>query len=150
MSNQYGSSDPGQYGENQGQYMGNPGQYGSPPSGPQQPPNFPTDPGPGGPFDGGPRKGKGFFGALFDFSFNHFVTPIIIKVVYVLATIGLALGWIILVISGFTHSVGAGLLLLIGGAVVALLYLALIRMTLEFYMAVVRMSEDIHLGAPRR
>lgn len=156
MSDQYGSNDssqygesPSQYGENSGQYRGNPGQYGAPPNGPQQPPSFPPGPGAGRLFDEGGKNSKGFFGALFDFSFNHFVTPIIIKVVYVLATIVLALAWIIFVIAGFANGVGAGILVLIGGAILALLYLALIRMTLEFYMAVVRMSEDIHKRIPR-
>ncbi|MGI8523536.1 MAG: DUF4282 domain-containing protein [Nocardioides sp.] len=34
------------------------------------------------------------------------------------------------------------------GAVAALVYLAFIRMTLEFYLAIVRMSEDIHRRMP--
>ena len=38
----------------------------------------------------------------------------------------------------------AGLLTLVFGAVVALFMMALLRLSLEFYFAVVRMSEDIH------
>jgi len=37
---------------------------------------------------------EGFFGALFDFSFNSFVTPKIVKLVYVLATILLVLTYL--------------------------------------------------------
>jgi hypothetical protein len=75
--------------------------YGPPPSDPYGQPPAP----------GTPPPSKGFFGALFDFSFEHFVTPMIVKVVYLLGI---------------------------------LLYLCLIRMTLEFYLAVTRMSQDIH------
>lgn len=116
-----------------------------------------TPPPPGyGPPDYGPPSGggvpsptpanpsKGFFAALFDFGFNHFVTPIVVKVVYVVATIALVLGWLIFTVVSFTQSAGAGLGVLIFGAVGVILYLAFIRMTLEFYLSVVRMSEDIH------
>lgn len=91
---------------------------------------------------------KGFFAALFDFSFGTFITPIIVKVVYVISVVLIGLGWLIYVIFGFAKSPGLGLLILIVGAVAALVYLAFIRMTLEFYLAIVRMSEDIHRRMP--
>ena len=87
---------------------------------------------------------EGLFRSLFDFGFEHFITPIIVKVVYILATIGLVLGWLIFMIAGFSQSAGAGLALLVLGPIGLILYLAFIRMTLEFYLAIVRMSEDIH------
>ena len=89
-------------------------------------------------------SGKGFFGALFDFKFEHFVTPMIVKFVYVLALIALVLGWLIFLVVGFTQDLSYGVSLLILGPIVLILYLALIRMTLEFYLAIVRMSQDIH------
>ncbi len=46
-------------------------------------------------------------------------------------------------ISGFADSPLTGLVALIGGAVVALFYVIFFRVFLEFYYAVVRMSEDI-------
>ena len=48
-----------------------------------------------------------------------------------------------LVISGFVDSAIAGLALLVGGAIGVLIYVIFLRITLEFYYAVVRMSEDI-------
>jgi hypothetical protein len=88
---------------------------------------------------------KGFFGALFDFSFEHFVTPMIVKVVYVLAMIALGIGWLFWLVAAFaSDSAGLGVAVLILGPVALLLYLCLIRMTLEFYLAVTRMSQDIH------
>jgi Domain of unknown function (DUF4282) len=47
------------------------------------------------------------------------------------------------VISGFADSPLTGLAILIGGAIGALIYVIFLRITLEFYYAVVRMSEDI-------
>ncbi len=95
------------------------------------------------------REGAGFFTALFDFSFTNFVTPILVRFVYLLATIALAVTWLIFVIAGFANSLGAGLGALILGPVFVVIYLAVIRMTLEFYLSVVRMSEDIHKRLPQ-
>lgn len=102
--------------------------------------------------DGGnlmPTTDSGFFRALFDFKFETFVTPKIVKFVYVLATIGIALGYLVAVGAGFIDSLGAGVLILVAGAVAAVISLAFIRMTLEFYFAIVRMSQDINRRLPR-
>jgi hypothetical protein len=84
-----------------------------------------------------------FFGALFDFGFNTFATPVVIKVLYILGLVGIALGYVGFVITAFTQSAGYGLIVLLLGAVVALFYVIFFRVFLEFYYAVVRMSEDI-------
>lgn len=141
------------YGEQQAYGQQQP--YGQQPYG-QQP--YPQQPygqqpaygggGPGGP--GGRAEAKGFFGALFDFSFNHFVTPRIVKVVYVLALVVLVLAYVVFVIAGLAgETPGVGVVFLLLGWIPFLLYLALIRMTLEFYYAIVRMSEDINARLPR-
>jgi hypothetical protein len=125
--------------------------YGQPPTGqPPAPggyPTYPAGPGPATPTDGR----KGFLGALFDFSFTSFVTPTIVKFVYILITIGLALGYLLFVIVGFAGDTPAvGIVVLLLGWIPFLVYLALARMTLEFYFALVRMSEDIHHRLPAR
>ncbi|MFV0463287.1 MAG: DUF4282 domain-containing protein [Nostocoides sp.] len=96
------------------------------------------------PTGGGPVGNVGFFGALFDFSFNNFVTPKLVRALYLLGTVLLAVLWLFWVIAGFTQSAAVGLMALIIGPFVLIIYLAFFRMTLEFYLAVVRMSEDIH------
>jgi hypothetical protein len=62
------------------------------------------------------QDGTGFFGALFDFSFNTFVTPKIVKVVYILATFALGIAYVVLVLAGFMQGAAdpddAGVLLL--------------------------------------
>ena len=116
--------------------------YGTPP--PSDPYAQPAPPPPGTP------QGKGFFGALFDFSFEHFVTPMIVKVVYILSIIALGVGWLVFLAAGFSQGAGSGLFVLILGPIAIILYLCLIRMTLEFYLAITRMSQDIHYRLPQR
>ena len=108
----------------------------------------------GGSYGGGhvppAPQAKGFFGALFDLSFTTFVTPMIIKVVYVLGLIGVGLATLFFAVSGFLgDSPALGIVTLIVSPIVGLLYLCLVRMTCEFYVAITRMSEDINRRLPR-
>ncbi len=101
---------------------------------------------PAGSGPGGVSGGAGtpnVFGALFDLGFNSFATPVVIKVLYVLGLVVVGLGYLGFVVTAFATGVGYGLLVLLLGAVVALFYLIFLRVTLEFYFAVVRMAEDI-------
>ncbi|OLS98935.1 hypothetical protein BJF90_40185 [Pseudonocardia sp. CNS-004] len=66
------------------------------------------------------------------------------KILYIVGMILLGLGYIAALISGFAQGAVIGLVFLIGGAIVVLFYLIMFRVLLEFYYAVVRMSEDIH------
>lgn len=87
---------------------------------------------------------RGFLASLFDFGFNSFVTPTIIKVLYMLGVvvIGLAaLGW---VITDFGVNVVFGLVtLVIIAPIVSVLMIAFLRIALEFYMVIFRMAGDI-------
>ncbi|MPZ52485.1 MAG: DUF4282 domain-containing protein [Acidimicrobiia bacterium] len=120
----------------------------TPPPPPGDTPPPPPPPGNGGsnsPLGGAADDSTSFISALFDFSFTHFITPKIVRILYILLTIAVGLGYITFVVSAFNASAGFGALaLLIIGPIGALIYLAFIRVTLEFYLAVVRMSEDIH------
>ncbi|MHA6792556.1 DUF4282 domain-containing protein [Pseudonocardia bannensis] len=95
----------------------------------------------GGP---GSMPPKNFFAALFDFSFSGFATFTFVKILYILGMIFIGLAYVGYVVFFFNVNVGAGLLVLIVGAVFALFALAFLRLSLEFYYAVARMSEDIH------
>ena len=108
----------------------------------------------GGSYGGGPLAGqpssKGFFGALFDMSFTTFVTPMIIKVVYIIGLVAIALGTIFFALSGFFgDSPGLGVVTLIVSPLIGLLYLCFFRMMCEFYVAITRMSEDINRRLPQ-
>ncbi|MGV8847249.1 DUF4282 domain-containing protein [Tessaracoccus sp.] len=98
-----------------------------------------------------PSDGKGLFAALFDFSFKSFVTPKIIKVVYVVLTVAIGLGILGFIISALTTGEPLAIIgALIFAPLAGLIYLALARMTLELYYAVVRLSEDVHERLPRQ
>ncbi len=154
------SNDPGTPGEYQ------PGQQGWS-GGPQQPPPYPSGfgqqqpppvwggyPPPGQPGGYGPPPGtvggpqgqaKGAFSALLDFEFNTFATPAVVKILYIVGIALIGLYYIGALIFGFAQGgVGVGLLILVVGAIAALFVLIMFRITLEFYYALVRMSEDIH------
>jgi hypothetical protein len=116
--------------------------YNPPPTGSPGQPQHPE--GIGGSPPARQSDAKRFLGALFDFSFNHFVTPSIIRVLYVLGLIGIALTYLSFIIYAFLYSAAQGIITLLFGLIVAFIYLALWRVMLEFLLAVVRMSEDIH------
>jgi Domain of unknown function (DUF4282) len=154
------TNDPGGPGEYQpGQQQGWSGGQQQPPPYPggygqqQPPPAWGGYPQPGQPGGYGPPPGqiggpqgqaKGALSALFDFDFNTFATPAVVKILYVVGMVLLGLIYIGLLISGFAQGVGIGLVTLVVGAIGLLFYLIFFRVTLEFFYAVVRMSEDIH------
>jgi hypothetical protein len=125
-----------------------------------QPPSYGAQPGPGaaagtpqwqgiaGVKPAAPRTKqpgeKGFLGSLFDFSFSSFVTPKIIKVLYVLFTIWTALIGITLLIVGFkTGGVAGGLFtLIIIEPIFLLLTLGIYRVVLEAFMVIFRIYEE--------
>jgi len=87
---------------------------------------------------------------LFDFGFTDFITPKVVKFVYVVVTIIIALAWIFYIILGFSISAGAGLLVLIFGPIIALLWLLVCRITLELAMVIFRIGADLHVVRERR
>ena len=147
-----GEYQPGQQGWQQPQqqppsYPGGFGQQQPPPAWggypqPGQPGGFGAPPGP--PVGGPQGQASSPFAALFDFEFNTFATPAVVKILYIVGMVLLGLLYIGILISGFAQGVGLGLVSLIGGGVAVLFYLIFFRVTLEFFYAVVRMSEDIH------
>jgi thiamine transporter ThiT len=81
--------------------------------------------------------------ALFDLRFDSYVTPKVISLLYILGMIAIVIGYITSVITGFNASVGVGLLtLLILGPIGVLLALTFLRVILEYYLALVRLSGD--------
>jgi hypothetical protein len=86
----------------------------------------------------------GFFGSLFDFSFKSFVTPKIIKILYVLFTIWTALVALLFVIISFrTGGALAGIfVLVIVVPIYGLLTLGLWRVVLEAFMVIFRIYEE--------
>jgi hypothetical protein len=96
---------------------------------------------------------RGFFGALFDYSFTHYVTPKVVKIIYVIVTVLILLfyviGLIAAIVALFNDAFWGGLGFILFGWIIAIVYLALARITLEFYLAVVSVSEKVNLYARR-
>lgn len=127
-------AQPGQYGQQPpagGFGQPQPGQYGQPA------PAY----GPNGGFPAPRPKAPGFFANLFDTTFTRFVSPTIIKVVYIILIVLVALWYIGAVIAGFVAGPLVGIITLIVGAGAALLIIALSRMQLEYIVALIRTSE---------
>jgi Domain of unknown function (DUF4282) len=86
----------------------------------------------------------GFLGALFDFGFTSFVTPKVIKVLYMLIVIGTVVSALMVTIIAFKASTVFGVLMLVfGDPLFILIVLAIYRIILEFFVVTFRVAEDI-------
>lgn len=90
-------------------------------------------------------QAKGFFGSLFDYSFSSFITSRIIKVLYVLTTIVVALWTLVIILVAFKASSTLGILaLLIGGPIFFLIAMIYARVGLELLIVLFRIHENVH------
>lgn len=120
-------------------------QYTNDPYGQQQPPQ----PGGYGPGPGHQAPKQGFFAALFDISFDTLVTPSIVRVFYLISMAVIGLFSLIALIAAFASGEAMVIFLaLLMVPLTALIYLVMIRMTLEMYYSVIRISEDVHQRLP--
>lgn len=89
-------------------------------------------------------QAKGFFVSLFDYSFRSFITPRIIKVLYVLMTIIVALWTLLVILLAFKSSTGLGILaLLIGGPIFFVITMIYVRVGLELLIVFFRIHGDV-------
>jgi hypothetical protein len=87
---------------------------------------------------------KGFVASLFDFSFTSFVTPKIVRVIYILLTLWTGLWGLIFLIAAFNYGgMGGGLFtLVILEPIYILLTLGVYRVILEAFVVVFRLYEE--------
>lgn len=85
---------------------------------------------------------KGFFAALFDFSFRSFITISFAKVIYAILIVIATASWLLPALSAMTESVGLGFLLLLLGWIPGLILLILYRIGLEVMVSMVRTSQN--------
>ena len=90
---------------------------------------------------------KGFIAALFDFGFNSFVTPKVVKVIYVLIMILTGLGAVGFAITAFRVSPAFGIisLLFILCPLFFLVEVALWRIVLELFIVIFRIADDLRV-----
>jgi hypothetical protein len=87
---------------------------------------------------------RGFLGALFDFGFTSFVTPKVVRVLYMLIMIGTVVSALVFTIIVFKASTPFGIVtLVVGDPLFILIVMAIYRMVLEFFMVAFRAAEDI-------
>ena len=94
----------------------------------------------------GTSTAKGFMASLFDFGFNSFVTPKVVKVIYVLMMILLGLGALLFAITAFRASPVFGVIsLFILCPLFFLVELALWRIVLELFIVIFRIADDLRI-----
>ena len=85
---------------------------------------------------------KGFFASMFDLSFTEFVTTRIIKLLFILAIIGAALGAIVFLVAGFRVGGVNAAVSLILAPVLFFFYVLLSRIWLELIIVIFRIAEN--------
>jgi len=89
-------------------------------------------------------ENTGLLGSIFDLSFTEFITTRIIKFLFILGIILAALGTLLLIVTGFSKGIGAGLLSLILSPLIFFIYVLLARIWCEMVIVVFRIAE--HTG----
>ncbi|GAA4557355.1 hypothetical protein GCM10023175_61450 [Pseudonocardia xishanensis] len=92
------------------------------------------------------RYEPGVLAALTDLNFDRSATPAVARFLYVVGLVLIAVGYVALVLLLFSRGLGLGVAALVGGAVAAVFSLLLLRVVLEFLVAVVRLSDDLRGG----
>jgi len=92
---------------------------------------------------------KGFFGSLFDFSFSEFITPRIIKLLFVLAIIIAAIFALFMLVAGIAGGGAEAFLAIIGAPLLFLLYVIMARVWLEVIMVMFRIADNTDKLAER-
>lgn len=92
---------------------------------------------PAGPQD---RK-RGFLESLMDTRFESLITPKLVRFIYVVSMIVLAVGVLVAVVASFVDDVGSGILALIFAPLVALIYLIVIRLWLELIIVTFKIRD---------
>jgi hypothetical protein len=100
---------------------------------------------PGDSAPGGAAGARGFLNALFDFGFTSFVTPKVIKVLYMLIVIGTVVSALVFTIIVFKASTPFGIVTLVFDPLFILIVMAIYRMILEFFAVAFRVAEDIRV-----
>jgi hypothetical protein len=91
-----------------------------------------------------PEEKKCALGSMFDWSFTCFITPKIIRLVYLLAIVGLAIVSVVMIVKAFGVSQGQGVVTLIVFAPLYFVIMVILtRIWLELIMIIFRIGEDV-------
>ncbi len=84
----------------------------------------------------------GFFRKLFDTSFSEFITPTIIRVLYILILVMITIGALIVFIAGLARGGSGALVSLIVVPIGYLIYVILARVYMEILIVLFRIHES--------
>lgn len=90
---------------------------------------------------------RGFFESLMDTRFDSLITPSLIRLLYVIGMVILAIVAIGFIIAGFVESAGTGVIALILAPIFALIYLIVLRVYLELVIVAFKIREGIDVVA---
>jgi hypothetical protein len=92
---------------------------------------------------------KGFFGRLFDLSFDEFITPGIIGFLFALAIVGAGILAVMFIFGGFAMNRTIGTVYIFLGVLVFFAYVILARIWSEFLIVIFKIAENTGgLGRP--
>jgi hypothetical protein len=91
---------------------------------------------------------KGFFGKLFDLSFKDFVTPKIIKILFVIAMVVSCIAGLGIIGMGFSSGALAGVASIIVAPIAVVLYIIIARVWLELVLVIFSIEEHTRGSAP--
>jgi hypothetical protein len=136
------SQGPGWWQASDGKWYPPEAQPGTAPTTPPiTPPTMPAGGGAGPSFSAGVEGGS-FFKRLFDISMTSFVTPSIIKLLFVLAIIGVTIGSSIMLITGLATFGDGGVLLVLLAPILWLLGIIYWRVLLELVIVLFRIERN--------
>jgi hypothetical protein len=90
----------------------------------------------------GTMEEKATLADVFDFTFTKFVTPIVVKIAFIVMLVLGALMWLIMVIAGFSNGFGAGLGALVFGALFFLGFVLVYRIMFELVMVIFAIKKN--------
>jgi hypothetical protein len=84
---------------------------------------------------------RGFFESLMDTRFDSLITPMLIRFLYIVAMVLLAIGVIVVIVAAFAGNAGRGVLFLFLAPLGGLLYLIVIRLYLELVVVAFKIRD---------
>lgn len=79
---------------------------------------------------------------IFDLSFTKFVTPVVIKIAFVVMIVMAALVWLGVVVAGFGNSFSSGIAALVLGGLGFLLFVLMYRIMFELVMVIFAIKKN--------
>ncbi|MEA2022753.1 MAG: DUF4282 domain-containing protein [Actinomycetota bacterium] len=79
---------------------------------------------------------------IFDFTFTKFVTPIVVKIAFIIMIVLAGIAWLMMIIAGFGSSVTTGLVNIVVGGLVFILVVLGYRIMFELVMVIFAIKKN--------